>query len=354
MLESGGDPLVAHQPLADQLGLAVRRLGRRRGLLGHQFDLRGAVDGGARREHHPVHAGLLHGAEQHPGALDVLRVGVQRLLHRDPRVLEPGEVDDPADVVSGHQIHDRAAVADVAAHERNTGGHELATPARQVVEHDGVDLGLAERAGDVRSDVPGTAGHQPGHSCSLSFSRRRSRAGFRMPPRPVPAPRRLRSRVTRTWKSEQVPDPTEVTGSGFRAVGDQDAGAGGRDHVAFDLGLGKVDVGHPAVQSIPLQPIERHVDVEALERARGDRVDQRVLQRAQGAAGQDDRDAGDGRLERERDVDRPFVMTTTSWPRSARDRRALGRRRARRGSDIQQRSLGRPGSARRCGARWRA
>src|SRR5690242_5415011 len=57
------------------------------------------VDGGARREDDPVDPAILHGAQQHRGARDVLLVGVQRALHRDSGVLESGHVDDAAHLV---------------------------------------------------------------------------------------------------------------------------------------------------------------------------------------------------------------------------------------------------------------
>src|SRR5690242_16471212 len=82
-------------------------------------------------------------------ALDVLLVGVQGALHRDPGVLEPGEMDDPGDVVLAQGAGEQVSVEDRAAHERDTRRHEGGVPRREVVDHDGREAGILQRAHDV-------------------------------------------------------------------------------------------------------------------------------------------------------------------------------------------------------------
>jgi hypothetical protein len=103
-------------------------------------------------------------AEQHAGALDVLLEGVQRALHRDPGVFEPGEVDDSGDLVLAQDAREETLVEDRAAHERHVRRHELRMPRREVVDDDGRDAGILQGADHVGPDVPGPAGDEPGHA----------------------------------------------------------------------------------------------------------------------------------------------------------------------------------------------
>ena len=164
--QAGGDGLVAQQPLADQLGLAVRRLGGGRRLLGHEARVGRAVDRGARREDHRVDALRAHGLEQVRGARDVLLVRVQRSLDRDARVLEAREVHDADDAVADDRVRDEVGVEDRPAHEGHVLGDELGVPAREIVEDDASQPDSAERLHDVRSDVSRPAGDQPCHAAN--------------------------------------------------------------------------------------------------------------------------------------------------------------------------------------------
>jgi hypothetical protein len=105
----------------------------------------------------------VHRLQQAHGALHVLLVRVQRLLHRHPGVLEPGEVHHGLDLVLDHRLGEELLVEDRRVDEGHALGHELAVAARQVVDHDGLDPGEAEGTHDVRTDVPGTAGHEDSH-----------------------------------------------------------------------------------------------------------------------------------------------------------------------------------------------
>jgi hypothetical protein len=110
----------------------------------------------------------VHGREQHAGALDVLLVGVQRLLDRDARVLESGHVDDAIRPVLPQGVEQEAAVEDAAMHERHVGCHEASVAAREIVDHDGREARLLQGTNHVRTDVAGTTGHEPGHAFRLA------------------------------------------------------------------------------------------------------------------------------------------------------------------------------------------
>ena len=101
------------------------------------------------------------------------------------------------------------------------------------------------------------------------------------------------------------------------------------EHPALDLGLGQVDVRHSSVGVDAVAAEEHRARVDLVERERAERVDERVLERAQRAAEDDDREARDRRLELERDVDRvredSDVVQILAVDQGARDRR---RRRA--------------------------
>ena len=118
--------LVGQQPLTDELALSVGRLGAQGKIFGDHVDIGGAVDGGRRREHVAVDASLGHRLEDADGAGHVLRVRVQRLLHRDAGVLEAGHVDDALAVVFAQSVGQQPRVEDAALDELRTLGDELA------------------------------------------------------------------------------------------------------------------------------------------------------------------------------------------------------------------------------------
>ena len=156
-----GDALIAQEPLADELRLAIRRRGALGQVLGHERDVGGAVDGRGGGEHDVVDTGIRHSGEDDARALDVLLVRVQGALHRDARVLEAGDVDDARHGVIAHRGGEQIAVEDRAAHERHALGDEPRVPAREVIDDDGGDTRRLECAHHVRPDIAGSAGHKP-------------------------------------------------------------------------------------------------------------------------------------------------------------------------------------------------
>jgi hypothetical protein len=89
---------------------------------------------------------------------------VQRLAHRDPGVLEAGDVDDAAHPVVLHRLEQRTAVQDRAAHEGHAARHEVLVAGGQVIDHDGLEARGIQCPHDVGADVAGAAGHEPRHA----------------------------------------------------------------------------------------------------------------------------------------------------------------------------------------------
>ena len=93
---------------------------------------------------------------------------MQRPAHRDAGVLEAGEMNDAGDGVFGENLIEELTVQDAARIEGNVRAYEASMPARQVVDNDGRNAVGREGPYHVRTDVPGSAGHQPRHRCLLS------------------------------------------------------------------------------------------------------------------------------------------------------------------------------------------
>jgi hypothetical protein len=171
--EFSGDRDVLAQPLADELGLAVGRLRRRRCGLVHQRDVGRAVHGGRRGEHERSDPRTVALLEQHTGALDVHAVEVQRPADRDTGVLQRPEVHHPGDAVLPQGRRHHGGVSDGALDDGHAAGNERAASGGEVVEDDRVDAGRPEGAHDVRPDVAGAASDQPGRHARSSPVRRR-------------------------------------------------------------------------------------------------------------------------------------------------------------------------------------
>jgi hypothetical protein len=92
-----------------------------------------------------------------------------------------------------------------------------------------------------------------------------------------------------------------VDAADLRAVRDDGRAGGGGDHRRLDLGLRQVDVGYASLRFDAIAPDQGKVGVYAAQHQAGERGDQGVLQRSQRAARDDNLQAGDRRLEQQRD-----------------------------------------------------
>ena len=136
---------------------------RRRGL-GDQVDVRGAVDGRRRREHDRVDALRRHRLEQVGRARDVLLVGVQGALDRDPGVLEARQVHDAHDAVLRQRVRHEIRVEDRALARAGRRPGRTRDARWRGRRGPPVQPDLPERPHHVRPDVPGTPGDQPCHA----------------------------------------------------------------------------------------------------------------------------------------------------------------------------------------------
>ena len=165
--QAGRGGLVAQQPLADQLGLAVRRLGGRRGVLGDQVGRRGADGRGAGGEDHEAcrrrRPASPRAADDRAG--DVLLVGVQRrAAPTTPAYLNPARWTTPVTGCS----------SSAAAHERRGRGSSPSTNGtRRGRTRGGRWRGRRGRPADARR--PGTRAAR-GRRCSRHRRSRRGRA----------------------------------------------------------------------------------------------------------------------------------------------------------------------------------
>ena len=119
---------------------------------------------------------------------------------------------------------------------------------------------------------------------------------------------------------------------------------------ALSVGLGQVHVRDAVPTSTPVQPMNAMSAVMPSRTRRRQRVDERVLQRTQRAAGDDHGEPRHRLLERQRDVE--AVGDDDDPVRSARSSEGLGDLRGR-GADVEHDALARRARARRPRRRWR-
>lgn len=165
----------ADQPLAGQLRLAVGRHGHARRLLRDQLHVRHAVDRRRGREHEGGHPGRTgrtgrsrrpgpgHLLQQDPQTLDVLPVVVQRQIDRLAHLLLRRQMHDPGDGVVREGARHALRVQGGTHDQRHPVRDALGDSRGQVVVHHRALARLGHRPYDVRSDVAGAAGDQPGH-----------------------------------------------------------------------------------------------------------------------------------------------------------------------------------------------
>ena len=173
--EAGVGPVeVPQNLLGHQLGGAVG-VGHREGeILSDGDGGRRAVHRGGGGEHQGKDLVLLHQLEQVQGAGQVVVVVFQRFLHRLPHRLEPGEVDDPVELVGAKDRLGGGVVQQVDLAERHLFAGDLlnalhhfgAGVAEVVQDHHLVSRVQQFHAG-VASDVTGAAGDQQFHKMSF-------------------------------------------------------------------------------------------------------------------------------------------------------------------------------------------
>ena len=161
---------VGENALGEQLGGPVGVGGAQRRLLRDGHPLGVAVDGRRRAEHQGAHPVGAHGLAQGQQRVEVVAVVQQRPLRGLAHRLQPGAVHGRVDPVLGEdplQQRPVGAVADVAGN--GTAGDafhpadRLRAAVAQVVDDDHPVAALQQLDGDVRSDVPGSAGEQYVH-----------------------------------------------------------------------------------------------------------------------------------------------------------------------------------------------
>ena len=158
----GGD--IPDQPLADELGLAVGRLGFAWRVLGDQRHVGRAVDRRRGGEDQPPHSGLDDGREQGAQAVDVLLVVPERFLDRLADLLLRRDVHDAADLVLGEHAVNSRAVSHRADLQRNAVGHSALVSGGQVVEDDHAGTVGEQCPHHMRTDESGASGYQPCHA----------------------------------------------------------------------------------------------------------------------------------------------------------------------------------------------
>lgn len=154
----------AHQPLAGQLGLAVRAQRRARGLLGDQFHVGHAVHGGGGGEEEVADAGGGHRPQQDLQALNVLVVVVQRLLDGLADLLLAGQVHHAGDLVPEDGLVQVQPVQDRADHQRDALRDAVLVARGEVVVDDDLLTCGDHRADDVGADVAGATSDQKSHA----------------------------------------------------------------------------------------------------------------------------------------------------------------------------------------------
>ena len=163
--QTRGVGVAAHRPLPRELGLAVGARRERRVVLGDRLRARLAVDRGARGVDDPPDPRRGHGPQQRDGAADVLLVVVQRHRDRLGHRLLRGEVHHPVERPPRGQSGEHGGqvrVEQARAQQLDVVGEALGQPRREVVHHDGVVAGRAQRTHHVGADVAGPSGQQPG------------------------------------------------------------------------------------------------------------------------------------------------------------------------------------------------
>jgi hypothetical protein len=103
-----------------------------------------------------------------PRSAIAARSVVKWSLHRDTRVLEAGDVDDPGHAVLVDGFDERGAVEDGCSKEGHFWRHESCVPARQVIDDHRFQPCCAEGSHDVCTDIAGAAGHHPGHGLQIT------------------------------------------------------------------------------------------------------------------------------------------------------------------------------------------
>lgn len=161
----------ADQPLAGELGLAVRADRQAGGVLGDQRYVREAVDGGGGGEQEAVDTGRRDGLQQGAQTAEVLAVVQQRLLDGLADLLTGREMDDAGHPVVRDRPVQRLAVECGTGHDGHPGGDPLRDAGRTVVVHDHALPGPGHSPDHVRSDESGPAGDQPRHAATLSAAR---------------------------------------------------------------------------------------------------------------------------------------------------------------------------------------
>ena len=150
-----------------QLGAPIGVDGRRGMLLVVGKVVRGAVDGGARTEHQPVHTGGLHGLQQVDGALHVVGVVVDGPLDRLADRLEAREVDDGLDGMALKGVPHQGGITHIALDEDRPRARQgsdavdhVGLAVAEVVEQNDLVSGLDQRHGRMAADVAGAAGEK--------------------------------------------------------------------------------------------------------------------------------------------------------------------------------------------------
>ena len=118
----------------------------------------------------------------------------------------------------------------------------------------------------------------------------RTRVGIRAGDEPVDARQRCDAAVVRQPQ--------------FARVCDDNAARGGGEHPALHIRLGQVDIGDTGLDIHSAAPHKGDVGMDVFDHRPGEWVDERVLQRAKRAAGDDDTEPRDRWLERKRDIER--------------------------------------------------
>ena len=156
---------VGEHDLGHQLGRAVGRHGRQRGILAHGNFLRHAVDCRRRGEDEVLDSHLdrdLHEGARLDGVVMIVAQRIDDRLRHDDRA---GEVDDRLHAVLAHDAADELLVPDIADDQRRIGRHRPAEAGRQIVEDDDALPAVEELENHMAADITGSAGDEDGHRC---------------------------------------------------------------------------------------------------------------------------------------------------------------------------------------------
>jgi len=130
---------------------------------------------------------VLAAIEQRDHSVDVLPVVQQGLGHRLADLLLPGDVHDGVHAVLPQHLPHQVPIPNTAHHQRNI-GDTAAITGGEIIDHHDIEAVGHHRPGDVRTDVSGSARHQPRHASDPI--RARSKTGLtrklQRPPGQVP------------------------------------------------------------------------------------------------------------------------------------------------------------------------